>query len=127
MMFLEWKCLYYLLLICSVNTLLLSSVSAAFIIPCAHDVNLHKTYASRDDIELQINNLPPLLDRRACLTSISSVGIICTAASVSAKETDLLSTLRTIPTHDNNLQVDYELKDKPITITLPLELSSGGT
>jgi len=109
-----------------------SSVSAAFIIPCAHDVNLHKTYASKDDIELlQINNLPPpLLDRRACISSISSVGIIstATAASVSAKETDLLSTLRTVPKNDNNLQLDYELKDnKPITITLPLELSSGGT
>jgi len=126
----KWICLYYLLLLYSVNTLLLSSVSAFFIIPSAHDVNLqHKTYASNGDIELlQSNkNLPPLPDRRACLSSISSVGIIYTAASVSAKETDLLSTLRTIPTNDNNLQVD-ELKDTvPITITLPLELSSGGT
>jgi len=127
-MFHEWICLYYLLLLYSANALLLSSVSAAFTIPSAHDVNQHKTYASRDDIELlQINNLP-LLDRRACLSSISSVGIMSTATSVSAKETDLLSTLRTIPTHDNNnLQLD-ELKDTiPITITLPLELSSGGT
>ena len=129
-MFHEGKCLYYylLLIICSVNTLLLSSVSAAFIIPSAHDVNLHKIYASNGDIELQINNNLPL-DRRACLSSISSVGIVySTAASVSAKETDLLSTLRTIPTNDdNNLQFDEWKDNKPITITLPLELSSGGT
>ena len=130
-MFHEWICLYYLLLLYSANALLLSSVSAAFTIPSAHDVNLrHKTYASNGDIELlQSNkNLPPLLDRRACISSISSVGIICTATSVSAKEPDLMTTLRTIPTHDNNnLQLD-ELKDTiPITITLPLELSSGGT
>ena len=107
--------------------------SDAFVLNNGIRCSIHKTrqglHSYDDKVQsIDVDQYLPLPDRRAFIASLTfGSGLINAGDVVYGKDLDLLSTLTSSSPKHDNLQSDRMKDTTPITITLPLEPSSGNT